>query len=351
MLLRLRGALASARAPARALHASAPPLRGSKHLDWYVRELRARELAATRVAPLVFPAEPLHARARARAFVDFSFGAPARAAGGDAAAPAAGAAAAAPAAAAPAGAAAAPRAALHRVVFELADDVVPVTVANWLALAAAPRGARGYAGAGVFKVQKGHAFFVGDAAAGPEGREGHSAFRARYFPDENFVGRHAEPFVLAMASSGVHSNGSVFYVTLARAPHLGERGEARARARARRARRSPSSPLPRRPLRRLWPRADGPRHARGHRRRGDGEPAADDAHRRRGGGRARRGQRRVGGRGQGGRGRRGRRGQEEGGRRKGRGRRGRAAAKGGRAGEGGKEGQGGGRGGGVNVRC
>lgn len=161
----------------------------------------------------MFPADTLHGRARARAYFDFSFGAFAPRTAEDA-----GVASTTAAAAAGGGAASAP---LRRVVFELADDIVPVTVANFLALATAPRGL-GYVGSDVFRVQKGHALFIGDAGAGASGRSGHSAFGARYFPDENFIGRHSEPYVMAMASSGVHSNGSVFYVTLAKAPHLGE---------------------------------------------------------------------------------------------------------------------------------
>ncbi len=57
--------------------------------------------------------------------------------------------------------------------------------------------------------------FAGDAAGGASGSGG------RYFPDENFVGRHTQPGVLAMANSGVHTNGSVFYITSAAATHLG----------------------------------------------------------------------------------------------------------------------------------
>ena len=219
-------------------HSSPSLARGSKHLDWFIREARAKELAPSWVTPAVFPLEPLHGKLRARVYFDFSFNAPPP----RAAAAAVVAAAAAVEGEAIVGGVAAEVAAksssssssssnsppppplvVKRVVFELADDIVPLTVTNFMALAAAPRDTkRGYVGADVFRVQKGHAIFIGDASAGVEGRSGHSAFRARYFPDENFIARHSEPFVLAMASSGVHSNGSVFYITLAKAPHLGE---------------------------------------------------------------------------------------------------------------------------------
>jgi cyclophilin family peptidyl-prolyl cis-trans isomerase len=69
-------------------------------------------------------------------------------------------------------------------------------------------------------VQKAFALYFGDLSAEGDGRGSVSAFPARFFPDENFIGRHSQPGVLAMASSGVHSNGSIFYVTLAKAAHL-----------------------------------------------------------------------------------------------------------------------------------
>jgi cyclophilin family peptidyl-prolyl cis-trans isomerase len=214
-------------------HSTPSIARGSKHLDWFVREARAKELAPSWKTPAVFPLEPLHGKLRARAYFDFSFNAPQqRAAGGSEERSAAtsaevGGGGSSAVSGDVKGAVAASSNStplvVKRVVFELADDIVPLTVTNFLALAAAPRDTkRGYVGADVFRVQKGHAIFIGDASAGVEGRSGHSAFRARYFPDENFIARHSEPFVLAMASSGVHSNGSVFYITLAKAPHLGE---------------------------------------------------------------------------------------------------------------------------------
>lgn len=89
----------------RLLHASAALARGSKGLDWYVRALRRADAEASRAEPPVFPVAPLHNRKRARAYVDLAFGAP-----DDAGTPPP----------------------PQRVVFELADDIVPITVANFL---------------------------------------------------------------------------------------------------------------------------------------------------------------------------------------------------------------------------
>ena len=95
----------SAAHPRRLLHATPAAARGSKNLDWYYNALEEREESRLRVAEPVFPAETLHGRKRARAFIDFQLGA----------------------ADAPDGATP-----LGRVVVELADDLVPLTVRNFL---------------------------------------------------------------------------------------------------------------------------------------------------------------------------------------------------------------------------
>ena len=175
--------------------------RGSKNLDWYYNAIARREELKDAVDPPVFPAETLHGRKRARAFIDFRIGQGADGGGGG-------------------GAEAPSAAAVSRVVVELADDIVPLAVENFLRLCERPAGA-GYRGSEILHVRKGYGLTMGDWVRG-DGRGGHSAFERRCFIDENFIGRHSAPGVLSMANSGVHSNNSLFMITLAKLPHLGE---------------------------------------------------------------------------------------------------------------------------------
>jgi cyclophilin family peptidyl-prolyl cis-trans isomerase len=49
----------------------------------------------------------------------------------------------------------------------------------------------------------------------------HSAFESRYFPEENYLIRHAEAGILSMTANGVDRVGSVFHITTQSALHLG----------------------------------------------------------------------------------------------------------------------------------
>lgn len=163
-------------------------------MDWYFNALRDAEVAKTKTAPPVMPTQPLHGRKRARAFFDFQFDR-------DADAP------------------------TQRVVFELADDIVPLAVQNFLALCERPVGS-GYRGSELFSVRKGFGVLGGDWISN-DGRGGRSAFEGgRPFADENFILRHSSPGVLTMANSGVHTNTSVFCITAVALPHLDGRNVA-----------------------------------------------------------------------------------------------------------------------------
>jgi len=211
-------------------HSSSSLLRGTKNLDWLRRTTARLERIASESKVPVFPSEPLHGRKRARAFFDIGLGeseSPQKEGGG--------------------GVSSNPSSSLavagssstslpskvgsgvivnksvisDRIVFELADDIVPVSSENFLRLCERPEGA-GYAKSELFKVQKGFAIFGGDFELN-NGRGGRCAVGGegeRFFPDENFIGRHSFPGVLGMGNSGVHTNSSIFYVTLTESPHL-----------------------------------------------------------------------------------------------------------------------------------
>mmetsp|Transcript_12346 Transcript_12346/g.15653 ORF Transcript_12346/g.15653 Transcript_12346/m.15653 type:complete len:231 (-) Transcript_12346:211-903(-) len=106
------------------------------------------------------------------------------------------------------------------IQIELAEDILPKTCENFKLLCSQqnPHGFT-YKGTPIHRVIKGSALMGGDVEH-LEGKGNHSAFQQRYFEDEGFVIPHSEPGLLSMASSGVHTNGSQFYLTVAPAPHL-----------------------------------------------------------------------------------------------------------------------------------
>lgn len=109
---------------------------------------------------------------------------------------------------------------LGRVVFEIADDVVPKTAENFLKLCSGDNIAGySYKNSIIHKIHKGFIIQGGDVTNN-DGASGHSAFENQYFDDENYVLQHGERGVLSMVNCGVHTNNSQFVITLAPLPHL-----------------------------------------------------------------------------------------------------------------------------------
>lgn len=113
-----------------------------------------------------------------------------------------------------------------RVVFELFDDVVPKTAANFKALCT---GVNGNSPEGVplnygkmqcpfHRVLNGFAIQGGDIENG-DGTGGYSIYGPT-FEDENFNLSHNAPFLLSMANKGPNTNNSQFFITLSPAEHL-----------------------------------------------------------------------------------------------------------------------------------
>ena len=80
---------------------------------------------------------------------------------------------------------------LGKLVFELASDVVPRTVDNFIRIINKETAInRGYKGTRIHYIQSGHAIMGGDIEKN-DGSFSHSAFAHRYFEDENFIIPHS----------------------------------------------------------------------------------------------------------------------------------------------------------------
>merc|ERR1712227_877905 len=106
-----------------------------------------------------------------------------------------------------------------RIVMELFDEVVPLTVANFYSIASG-QNQQGFTYRNTIFHRIIPSFMIqGGDFENFDGTGGQSIYGPK-FNDENFLVKHGSPGLLSMANSGPNTNGAQFFITTVKTPWL-----------------------------------------------------------------------------------------------------------------------------------